>query len=160
MLTHEPHVPAKREIVSSNYSHFSTITPNSRITHLKKSASTQHCKRNPERLCDGTLMEWLRCSCYITHQRAVKTERDREWMDEDREREWGTVKGYFPTWWNQAGDLMLLSNACKPRALPSPVQESTVPVNRAACCSRCVFFFFFFARINPTKHTLLKCLPP
>ena len=34
---------------------------------------------------------------------------------------------------------MQLSNACKPPALPSPVQGSTEPVNRAGCCFSAVF---------------------
>lgn len=96
-------------------------------------------------------MELLRCSLSITHQRAVNiTERQREWIDEDGESGSGTVKGYFPTWWNQIGNLVLLSNACKPHALPSPVQENTARLTGLA-----VVFAVSLARIKPPTAPLV-----
>lgn len=106
-----------------------------------------------------TLMEWPRHLLSITQQRAVRiTERQREWINEDRGRERSAVKGYFPTWWNQVGDLMLLSNACKPPQ-PSAGKQSTV--NRVACCLCCFGFCILFCFFSQgLTHPILSSRPP
>lgn len=85
MLTHTPHVAAKREIVSTNFGHFSTISKNSWIAHLKKYLH-QHstAKRNVRLGCNLNGMTAI-LPLYAPPKSSLVRERRREWMDEDRE---------------------------------------------------------------------------